>query len=131
VKSVSPNGTQLPGTDLTYTIVYTNTGGQAATSFVIVDPNPLNADPLERVLRNVDFKLGSISSNPGTTGLVATFQYSNDGGTTWTYTPVSGGGGAPAGYDRAVTNVRWSFTGNLSHLAPNNSGSVSFTVRIR
>jgi uncharacterized repeat protein (TIGR01451 family) len=131
VKSVSPNGTQLPGTDLTYTIVYTNTGGQAATSFVLVDPNPLNSDPLERVLRNVDFKLGTMSSSPGTTGLSATFQYSNDGGTTWTYTPVSGGGGAPVGYDRAVTNVRWSFTGNLSHLAPNNSGSVSFTVRIR
>ncbi|HKR13820.1 MAG TPA: DUF11 domain-containing protein [Pyrinomonadaceae bacterium] len=131
VKSVSPNGTQLPGTDLIYTIVYTNTGGRAATSFQLVDPNPLNADPLERVLRNVDFKVGSMASSPGTTGLVATFQYSNDGGTTWTYTPVSGGGGAPAGYDRVVTNVRWTFAGNLSHLAPNNSGSVSFTVRIR
>jgi uncharacterized repeat protein (TIGR01451 family) len=131
VKSVSPTGTQLPGTDLTYTIVYTNTGGQAATSFVIVDPNPLNVDPLERVLRNVDFKVGSMSSTPGSTGLVATFQYSNDGGTTWTYTPVSGGGGAPAGYDRAVTNVRWSFAGNLSHVAPDSSGSVSFIVRIR
>jgi uncharacterized repeat protein (TIGR01451 family) len=131
VKSVSPGGTQLPGTDLNYTIVYTNTGGQAATNFVIVDPNPLNVDPLERVLRNVDFKLGSMASAPGTTGLVATFQFSNDGGTTWTYTPISGGGGAPAGYDRLVTNVRWSFTGNLSQGAPNNSGSVSFIVRIR
>lgn len=131
VKSVSPNGAQLPGTDLTYTIVYTNTGGRAATSFVIVDPNPSNTDPLERVLRNVDFKVGSMASAPGSTGLVATFQYSNNGGTTWTYTPVSGGGGAPAGYDRAVTNVRWSFTGSLSQTAPNNSGSVSFIVRIR
>lgn len=131
VKSVSPSGAQVPGTDLTYTIVYTNTGGQPATTFVIVDPNPLNVDPLERVLRNVDFKLGTMTSTPGTTGLVATFAYSNDGGLTWTYTPVSGGGGAPAGYDRAVTNVRWSFAGNLSQLAPNNSASVSFTVRIR
>lgn len=131
VKSVSPNGTQLPGTDLTYTIVYTNSGGQAATSFVIVDPNPLNTDPLERVLRNVDFKVGSMSSAPGTTGLVATFQYSNDGGTTWTYTPVSGASGAPAGYDRLVTNVRWSFAGSLSSVSPNNSGSVGFIVRIR
>ena len=131
VKSVSPNGTQLPGTDLIYTIVYTNSGGQAATSFVIVDPNPSNTDPLERVLRNVDFKVGSMTSTPGTTGLVATFQYSNNGGTTWTYTPVSGAGGAPAGYDRLVTNVRWSFAGSLSNVSPNNSGNVSFTVRIR
>ena len=131
VKSVNPSGTQVPGTDLTYTIVYTNSGAQAATNFVIVDPNPLNADPLERVLRNLDFKLGTMTSSPGTTGLVATFEFSNDGGASWTYTPVSGGGGAPAGYDRNVTNVRWTFTGNLSHTAPNNTGSVSFTVRIR
>ncbi len=131
VKSVSPGGTQNPGTDLLYTIVYTNTGGQPANSFLIIDPNPANAIPAERVFHNVDFKIGSMTSNPGTTGLVATFQYSNDGGTTWTYTPVSGGGGAPAGYDRVVTNVRWSFAGSLSQTAPNNSGSVAFTVRIR
>ncbi|HEY3025197.1 MAG TPA: hypothetical protein VGJ55_03500 [Pyrinomonadaceae bacterium] len=131
VKSVNPSGTQLPGTDLVYTIIYTNTGGQPATNFIVVDPNLLNADPLERVLHNVDFKVGSSTSSPGTTGLVAAFEYSNDGGTTWTYVPVSAGGGAPAGYDRNVTNVRWSFTGNLSQTTPNNTGSVGFTVRIR
>ncbi|MDQ2975271.1 MAG: hypothetical protein M3R69_07655, partial [Acidobacteriota bacterium] len=131
VKSASPNGSQPPGTDLTYTIVYTNNGGQPATNFTLVDPNAQNADPLERVFHNVDFKVGSMTSTPGTTGLVATFQYSNDGGTTWMYTPASGGGGAPAGYDRNVTNVRWAFAGNLSAIIPNNSGSVNFIVRIR
>ncbi len=131
VKSVSPSGTQSPGTDLVYTIAYTNTGGQPGNNFIIVDPNPANAIPAERVFRNVDFKVGSLTSSPGSSGLVASFQYSNDGGATWTYTPVSGGGGAPAGYDRAVTNVRWSFAGSLSQTAPNNTGSVSFTVRIR
>ncbi len=114
VKSVSPTGSQAPGTDLVYTVVYTNTGGQPARNFVMIDPNPQNIDPLERVFHNLDFKVGSITSNPGTTGLTATIEYSNDGGTTWTYTPVSGGGGAPAGYDRSVTNIRWTFTGNLS-----------------
>ncbi|HEY8186347.1 MAG TPA: hypothetical protein VIF64_09775 [Pyrinomonadaceae bacterium] len=131
VKSVSPGGTQVPGTDLLYTIVYTNTGGQAANNFVIIDPNMANAVPAERVFHNVDFKIGSLTSSPGSTGLVATFEYSNDGGTTWTYTPTSGGGGAPAGYDRLVTNVRWTFTGSLSQTGPNNTGSVSLTVRIR
>jgi hypothetical protein len=87
--------------------------------------------PAERVFNNVDFKVGSLISSPGTTGLVASFQYSNDGGATWAYTPVSGGGGAPAGYDRAVTNVRWSFAGSLSQTGPNNTGSVTLTVRIR
>jgi uncharacterized repeat protein (TIGR01451 family) len=131
VKSVSPGGTQLPGTDLLYTITYTNTGGQPANNLVIVDPNPANVVPAERVFHNVDFKVGSLTSSPGTSGLVASFQYSNDGGTTWTYIPVSGAGGAPAGYDRVVTNVRWSFAGSLSQTGPNNTGSVSLTVRIR
>ena len=131
VKSVDPLGIQVPGTDLTYTIIYTNSGGQSANGLTIVDPNLQNADPLERVLRNVDFKVGSMVSSPGTTGLVATFEFSNDGGTTWTYVPASGGGGAPGGYDRNVTNVRWAFSGSLSHLPPNNVASVSFTVRIR
>jgi len=131
VKSVNPNGFQAPGTDLTYTVVYTNNGGQLASNFVLVDPNMQNVDPLERVLHNVDFKVSSTTSNPGTTGLVATFEYSNDSGVTWTYTPASGGGGAPAGYDRNITNVRWTFAGILSQTAPNNSGSVGFTVRIR
>ena len=131
VKSVSPGGTQIPGTDLLYTIVYTNSGGQPANNLVIVDPNPANAVPAERIFHNVDFKIGSLTSSPGTSGLVASFQYSNDGGTTWTYVPVSGAGGAPAGYDRVVTNVRWSFAGSLSQTGPNNTGSVGLTVQIR
>ena len=131
LKSVSPGGAQTPGTDLIYTIVYSNTGGQAATNFILGDPNIANVVPAERVFRNVDFKIGSLTSSPGSTGLVASYQYSNDGGTTWTYAPVSGAGGAPAGYDRIVTNIRWSFSGILSQTAPNNTGSVGLTVRIR
>ena len=67
----------------------------------------------------------------GTTGLTAAVTYSSDGGTVWTYTPVSGAGGAPAGYDRLVTNIRWTLTGALSQTAPNNSGTASAIVRIR
>src|SRR5207344_3068828 len=45
-KGVSPAGTQAPGTDLTYSIVYTNLGGQPATSVIIADPNAQAPDPL-------------------------------------------------------------------------------------
>lgn len=121
VKSVSPGGTQLPGTDLAYSIAFTNTGGRAAQSLVIMDPIP----------NNTDFKVGSVTNNLGTTGLTVVVAYSNNSGSTYVYTPVSGGGGAPAGYDRNVTNVRWTFTGNLSQTSPNNAGSVTFTARIR
>jgi uncharacterized repeat protein (TIGR01451 family) len=122
-KSVTPNAANqvLPGVDLAYTIAFSNTGTANALSFVITDPVP----------GNTDFKLGSVTSALGSTGLTLTVAYSNNGGTSYAYTPASGGGGAPAGYDRAVTNIRWTLAGSLSQTSPNNSGSVGFTTRIR
>jgi hypothetical protein len=86
---------------------------------------------MDAVPANTDFKVGSITNSLGTTGLTVAVAYSNNGGATYAYTPVSGGGGAAAGYDRSVTNIRWTFTGNLSQTSPNNSGSMSFISRIR
>jgi uncharacterized repeat protein (TIGR01451 family) len=120
-KSVSPSGTQQPGTELAYSVTFTNSGDAAGSVLVIIDPIPANTD----------FKVGSVTNSLGTTGLTVVVAYSNNGGSTWTYTPASGGGGAVAGYDRSVTNIRWTFTGNLSQTSPNNSGSVAFTARIR
>ncbi|HST50569.1 MAG TPA: DUF11 domain-containing protein [Pyrinomonadaceae bacterium] len=121
-----PNAT--PGTDITYTIAFSNLGGAAVQNLVIVDPDPASG---LKINTNTDFKVGSVANALGSTGLTVTVAYSNDNGATWTYTPVSGGGGAAAGYDRNVTHVRWSFTGSLSQTTPNNAGSVSFTTRIR
>jgi uncharacterized repeat protein (TIGR01451 family) len=121
VKSVTPGGTQMPGTDLLYSILFTNTGGSTASNLVITDPIPANTD----------FKIGSVTNTLGTTGLSVALSYSSDGGATWTYTPASGAGGAPANYDRLITHVRWSLSGNLSQTSPNNSGTMSFTVQIR
>ncbi|OLE53078.1 MAG: hypothetical protein AUG51_14840 [Acidobacteria bacterium 13_1_20CM_3_53_8] len=122
-KSVSPSLASqiLPGADLTYTIAISNVGTAPATSLVVTDPVPASTD----------FKVGSTTNSLGSTGLTASVSYSSNGGATWTYTPASGAGGAPAGYDRNVTNVRWVFSGNLSQTSPNNAGSVSFIVRIR
>jgi len=122
-KSVTPNSAAqlIPGADLTYTIAFTNSGTAGASSLVVTDPIP----------GNTDFKIGSVTSSLGTTGLTVSVAYSNDNGSTWTYTPVSGGGGALSGYDRNVTNIKWTFTGNLSQTSPNNTGNVGFTSRIR
>jgi len=121
VKSVSAEGAQLPGTDLAYNVEFKNTGTNAARNLVISDPIP----------ESTDFKVGSATQNLGNTGLTVSVNYSNDNGGTWTYTPVSGGGNAPAGYDRNVTKIRWVFSGSLSHNTPNNAGTISFTTRIR
>ena len=122
VKTVTPTGDQIPGTDLAYSILYTNDGSAAAQSFVINDPVP----------PNTDFKVGSSTINLGTTGLTIVTEYSNDNGITWSYVPVSGGGGAVAGYDRNVKTIRWRVTANnLSQTSPNNVGEVGFIVKIR
>jgi uncharacterized repeat protein (TIGR01451 family) len=112
---------QPPGTDLTYRINFTNTGGSTAQGLTITDQIPANTD----------FKIGTATAALGTTGLTVSITYSNDGGITYAYTPATGGGGAPAGYDRSVTHVRWSFNGTLNPTSPANTGSVSFITRIR
>jgi trimeric autotransporter adhesin len=121
LKSVSPGGARPPGTDLAYSVVFTNTAGTPAIDPVVVDTVPANTD----------FKVGSVTTNLGTSGLTVVVAYSNDGGTTWAYVPAGGAGGAPAGYDRTVTNVRWTLTGSLTSTAPGNTGSVAFTARVR
>lgn len=122
-KSVSPSAAAqtIPGADLVYTIAFTNAGTGGASSLVITDPIPANTD----------YKIGADTSSLGTTGLSVGVAYSNNGGTSFVYSPTSGGGGAPAGYDRAVTHIRWTFSGALSQTSPNNTGSVGFTARIR
>lgn len=122
-KSVSPSAAAqtIPGADLVYTIAFTNGGTGGASSLAITDPIPTNTD----------YKIGANTSSLGTTGLSVVVAYSNNGGTSFAYSPTSGGGGAPSGYDRSVTHIRWTFSGTLSQTSPNNSGSVGFTARIR
>jgi uncharacterized repeat protein (TIGR01451 family) len=119
-KSVAPPGAQVPGTQLAYTTSYQNLGTDSLTAVVILDAVPAFTQ----------FRVGS--ANTGTppasiTGI--TVEYSNDGGVTWIYTPVSGGGGAPANYDADVTNVRFVLAGVLEAGDASTVG-VSFAVRI-
>jgi uncharacterized repeat protein (TIGR01451 family) len=120
LKGVSPGGTQLPGTDLTYTVTLTNGGSAPAAGIVTVDT----------LSSNVMFKVGSVASSLPA-GLTATPAYSNNGGSTWTYVPVSQACSAPAGFDGCVNRVRWTLTGTLSQTVPNNTGNVQLTTRIR
>jgi|GEM_PF-2909959 len=129
--SVAGNGcaTGNPGDNLTYTITFTNAGHAAASGFVIIDP----------IVPSAYFEVGSATAALGTTGLTVAIAYSqtvvpapyNPSSYVFgSYTPVSGGGGAPPGYDATVTAIRWTFSGSLSQTAPNNTGSASLTNRI-
>ncbi len=120
-KSVSPSGNQAPGTDLTYTVDYRNLGTGDLTAIVVYDAVPAWTQ----------FQVGSATPGTAPASISAiTIEYSNDSGATWAYAPASGGGGAPAGYDANVTNVRWVFTGNLLAGASSTTG-IGFTVRIQ
>ncbi len=121
VLSVSPAGNDSPGTVLTYTGTFTNSGTKAAVNLAIVEPIPAQTQ----------FQIGSQAVSPGTSGLTATYQYSKDSGSTYTYTPVSGAGGAPTGYDRLVTDVKFVFSGSLGFTSPNNTAGFSLNVMIQ
>ncbi len=110
--------TAAPGQDVAYSIVATASGLANATSIVVVDSIP----------SEVGLRVGSTSFNPGTTSLIATVSYSNDGGATWTYIPASGACAAPAGYDYCVTHVRWTLAGVIQ---PSQSFTLGVAVRVK
>ena len=118
---------QLPATDLTYRINFTNAGGQAAQGLIILDKIPANTD----------FKIGSATAT-APVGLTLLVEYSydynpsNPAAATWSSAaPASGGGGAGAGYNRLVKALRWRATsGLLNNVAPDNLGNVAFIVKI-
>jgi uncharacterized membrane protein len=118
-KSVNPVGDQVPGTELTYRTDYSNVGLADLNSIIIYDAIPAWTQ----------YRVGSASAGTLPAGFVAAIEFSDNGGTTWVYVPVSGGGGAPANFDANVTNIRWIFTGTLAGGDGTGDG-VAFTVRI-
>jgi uncharacterized repeat protein (TIGR01451 family) len=129
---------QPPGTELTYTITFTNDGGSAASNLTIVDVVPFSVDAANSlIVKSTEFKVGSMTLAPGTTGLslapAGILHFSdpiNFPAPTPPWTPASAytPSGAAGTFDPAVTYVGWQLTGTM---APGTSGSVSFTVRIR
>ncbi|MBA3766637.1 MAG: hypothetical protein H0W99_06550 [Acidobacteria bacterium] len=120
-KELTPEMIEPVGAEITYTTFFNNQGNALSRSLNIIDP----------IQDRTDFKLGSVINDLGTTGLKVAVGYSKDGGETGDYMPVSGGGGAPVGFDRLVNAVCWSFTGDLGFTAPNNTGKVSYVGRRR
>jgi uncharacterized repeat protein (TIGR01451 family) len=122
--AVSPSGFQPPGTDLTYTTTFSNSTGTLAYNPIVGGPIPANTQ----------FKVSTATQSLGNTGLTAgtgAVSYSSDSGATWGYAPISGANGAPSGYDGYVTNVRTSFTGALGPASTVNTGTQTYTVRIK
>lgn len=138
-KGVSSVAKSIPGAVETYTITLTNSGpGQADSNSV----NVTDAIPAHTIMYVGDigasgtgpvvFTQGSTSS-----GLSYTFtslssttdnlDFSNNNGTTWTYTPVPDANG----FDAAVTNIRIRPQGVMAAAGTGNpSFSLTFRVKI-
>jgi uncharacterized repeat protein (TIGR01451 family) len=123
-------------TPIVYQIQATNAGGHAAGVLIITDaiPNSGGATPTFYM----DFMVGSATTTFGGAfnSSMFTVTYSTDplmSSGSFTYTPVSGAGGAPPGYDRLVTAVRWTMTGanTLAAAGGANVGTVQFSAAIR
>lgn len=119
-KGVNPVGASIPGTDLTYAITVTNAGSEEAVDLVSVDS----------LAAEIELQVGSVS-NTLPAGVTVSVEYSDDGGTSWTYLPSSGACGGTAGYDRCVDRMRWSFQTPLASIAPDNLVRFEYVARIR
>lgn len=101
----------IPGSYVYYTVTVANPGGAAVTSgsIVITDPTPAN---LSLYVGNVPGGTGPLLFTAGSSGATYTYsglasttddvEFSNNGGSTWTYVPTANG----AGVDPAVTHMR-------------------------
>ena len=124
LKSAS-TATANPGTVITYTIQVFNTGdGNAINVVVDDDVSPFTAFSLDAYGPGVAFQF--VEGAPASGLTLGVPVYSNDNGATYTYIPVSGGGGAPAGFDNNVTNWQVLMSGSM-----NAGGSFSLNYQMQ
>jgi len=109
----------IPGSYVYYTVTVANPGGAAVTSgsIIITDPTPA---ALSLYVMNLPSVSGPILFGAGSSGATYTFtslasttddlEFSNNGGTTWTYVPTAN----VAGVDPAVTHMRIRPKGNMA-----------------
>lgn len=124
--SGTTNPKHIPGSDLIYSLTVSN----ANTSPVDLSTTVLtDALPSTVTFYNGDIDdAGALTTNyefvPGTSGLTfaaGNLTYSNNGGTSYAYTPA-------AGYDAAVNALRFAPTGSM---AANSSFTLRFRTRIK
>lgn len=109
----SSSATANPGQVIRYRVYVSNPGFGVATAVVAVDAlSPLTAFRLDTF--GAGQHISFVQGTPSSTVTLGTVQYSADGGSTWSYTPASGGGGAPSGYDANITHVRMPLSGTMA-----------------
>jgi hypothetical protein len=136
------NPKRIPGALITYSITVTNSGDGSpdVDSTIVLDAIPAGAD-----LSVADFAGGgsgpvAFGDGTPTSALSYTFtslasaaddvSFSNDGGATFTYTPVPNGDGVDPAVTHIRINAKGTFAADAVAGAPSPSFTVSFRVRI-
>ncbi len=117
-----------PGSNISYTIQITNTGGANGNAVVVTDAlSPFSMLRVNTYGALTPFQLTEGTPASGIT--LGTTTYSDDNGATYTYVPSSGGGGAPAGYDANVTNWNIDMVGTMA--SSNSNFDIQYQVQTR
>jgi len=113
-----------PGQVVTYTVQIINTGAGVGTSVVLTDA----MSPYGSFFLGAGAPFSFTDSSPASGLSMGVPQYSSDNGATWVYSPVSGGGGAPSGYDGNVSNWRIPMSGSIR---ANGSFTLNYQVKVK
>lgn len=128
VTKVSSRTTAMPGEEITYTAIIANTHVlSTGDAYNVVVSDKLPAFTSLKLQAPIVAFANSAAPLVSSGLTMGTVEYSNDNGVTWLYAPVSGGGGAPAGFDANVTHFRIPFTGVMP---PNGGFQLTYTLRL-
>ena len=116
-----------PGQTITYSLTTFNSGPGGAVTVIFKDHmSPFTSWNLDAYGAGQPFQL--VDSIPASGLTLGAPVYSNDQGATWTYTPISTGGGAPVGHDATVTNWRIPMNGTMR---VNGSLTLRYKVQVK
>jgi uncharacterized repeat protein (TIGR01451 family) len=136
------NPKRIPGAAVRYDVTVTNTGFGTvnANTVYIVDAIPANTDLYVNDIAGAGSGPVAFSNGAPTSALTYTFtslasttddvSFSNDGGATYSYTPVPNGSGVDPNVTHLRINPKGTFAGDPVPGAPSPSCTASFRVRI-
>jgi uncharacterized repeat protein (TIGR01451 family) len=136
------NPKRIPGAAVRYDVTVTNTGFGTvnANTVYIVDAIPANTDLYVNDIAGAGSGPVAFSNGAPTSALTYTFtslasttddvSFSNDGGATYSYTPVPNGSGVDPNVTHLRINPKGTFAGDPVAGAPSPSCTASFRVRI-
>jgi parallel beta-helix repeat protein len=137
--NATTNPKAIPGAVILYSLLITNTDGSRGdnNSLIFTDPIPANSELYVGDLGGASSGPVSFTDGATTSALTYTFtslasttddvSFSNDGGTTWTYTPTPD----VDGFDATVTHLRVNPKGAFARAECGNNPSCTLRFRIR